>query len=307
MKEHNSVYVIGFEENFSAAFAALLHFYDIGVAPYTDGYSFLTAAENLELDGCCILIAEELPDQSGLSLLRQLCKTGCQSAVIVLVDEVDPTFRQEALKLGAVDVIERKLAAAYLFAQLKNLLQGPVELPHTPESVKTLGSGTQVSFRMMRPEDAEIEQNFVTGLSERSRHLRFFSGIKQLTPFILNELTHPSFPLSYALIATTLVEGREQQIAVGRYAPTGTEGVAEFAVVVADDWHGHGIASELMRFVITAAAVGGIKSLEGLVLRENTAMLALARKLDFEELGSDENDPTIVRVVKYLAGSKSTT
>ena len=63
MTKHNSVYVIGFEDDFSAAFEALLHFYNIGVTPYIDGDSFLTAAQNLELDGCCILVAEKLPDQ----------------------------------------------------------------------------------------------------------------------------------------------------------------------------------------------------------------------------------------------------
>ena len=121
---------------------------------------------------------------------------------------------------------------------------------------------------------------------------------------MLEELTNPNFPLSYALVATTMVDEHERQIAVGRYAPTGTEGVAEFAVVVADDWHGQGIASELMRFVIAAAAVGGIKSLEGLVLRENTAMLALARKLSFEETSGYEGDSSIVRVIRHLSNKQ---
>ena len=130
----------------------------------------------------------------------------------------------------------------------------------------------------------------------------FFSGLKKLMPYMLKELTNPIYPISYALIATTMVEGREQQIAVGRYSPTGAEGVAEFAVVVADEWHGHGIASALMRFVITAAAVGGIKSLEGLVLRENKAMLALAQKLGFEHVSDyDDDNPNIVHVIRHLA------
>ena len=301
MPQRNSVYVIGFAQDFSDAFTALLQFYDIGVDAYPDGISFLVAAQSVNLDDCCILVSASLPDQSGLSLLQLLGESGCKSPIIVVVDRDDTSIRSEAIALGATDVIERQLAAAYIFAQLSNLLQGPVELPHTPDTVKTLTNGLQVTFRMLRPNDSEMEQAFVTGLSDQSRHLRFFSGLKKLTPYMLKELTNPIYPISYALIATTMLDGREHQIAVARYAPTGTEGLAEFAVVVADDWHGYGIASELMRFVITAAAVGGIKSLEGLVLRENTAMLALAKKLNFEIVNGYGEDLGIVRVIRHLA------
>ncbi len=221
--------------------------------------------------------------------------------MIVLVDKVDPVFRREAIEAGAIDVIEMQVTTAYIFAQLSNLLSGPVELPSTPDSTKTLRNDVQVTFRMMRPEDAGIAQDFVIRLSERSRYLRFFSGLKELTPFMLEHMTNPSFPISYALIATTLEDGKERQIAQARYAPTETEGAAEFAVVVADEWQGFGIASELMRFVITAAAVAGIKCLEGLVLRENTAMLSLAESLGFEQTSSEEG-PSVVRVFKHLGG-----
>ena len=300
MQLRNSVFVVGFEKDFSDAFKALLNFYDIGVDAYPDGISFLVAAQNVNLDDCCILVSSKLPDQSGLSLLKLLNESGCKSPVILVMDKNEASIRREAVALGATDVIEQQVAGAYIFAQLSNLLQGPVELPHTPDTVKTLADGVQVTFRMLRPDDAEMEQSFVVALSNQSRYLRFFSGLKQLTPYMLEELTNPIYPVSYALIATTMIEGHEHQIAVGRYSPTGTEGLAEFAVVVADDWHGRGIAGELMRFVITAAAVGGIKSLEGLVLRENTAMLRLAKKFNFKQVSGYDEDPTIVHIIRHL-------
>lgn len=301
MHLRNSVFVIGFAKDFSDGFKALLHFYDIGVDAYPDGISFLVAAQNVNLDDCCILVSSRLPDQSSISLLKLLNESGCKSPIILVMDKDEASIRREAFALGATDVIEQQVAGAYIFAQLSNLLQGPVELPHTPDTVKTLASGVQVTFRMLRPDDAEMEQAFVTGLSDQSRYLRFFSGIKKLTPDMLELLTNPIYPASYALIATIMIEGHERQIAVGRYAPTGTEGLAEFAVVVADDWHGRGIASELMRFVVTAAAVGGIKSLEGQILRENTAMLRLARKLNFKQVSGYDDDSTVVHVIRHLA------
>jgi FixJ family two-component response regulator/GNAT superfamily N-acetyltransferase len=306
VQQNNTVYVVGFEKGLSDAFQALLHFYDIGVDAYPDGESFLHAAQSMNLDDCCLLLQADLPDGSGLSLLRRLCGDSCNSRVIVVVDKVDQELRHQAIDAGATEVIGIQVASAYLFAQLSNLMSGPVELPSTPDTKKTLRNGAQVTFRMLRPDDADMEQEFVTSLSDRSRYLRFFSGLKELTPFMLEQMTNPVFPISYALIATTFEEEREQQIAVGRYAPTGAEGIAEFAVVVADEWQGFGIASELMHFVITAAAVAGIRCLEGLVLRENAAMLSLADKLGFKQTNSEEGGPSVVRVFKHLGGQEIT-
>ena len=89
------------------------------------------------------------------------------------------------------------------------------------------------------------------------------------------------------------------EIGAARYEPTAANCVAEFAVVVADDWQGRGIASQLMRGLITAAAMAGIKRLEGLVLRVNHRMLKLSRSLDFAPFPF-EDDMTIVRVSKNL-------
>jgi len=152
----------------------------------------------------------------------------------------------------------------------------------------------------MHPEDAGLQQEFVVSLSENSRYMRFFSGIKELPPYMLEKLTNLLFPFSYALMATNADKGAEQQIGVARYAPTEVAGVAEFAVVVADDWQGYGIASQLMRGLITAAAAGGIDRLEGLVLRENEPMLALMHNMGFVEAPEDSQEPSAVLLVKDL-------
>ena len=153
---------------------------------------------------------------------------------------------------------------------------------------------------MIRPNDAEIEHQFVIALSDRSRYLRFFSGLKKLPDHMLKQLIDPKFPISYALIATITTMGVERQIGVARYAPTETQYVAEFAVVVADEWHGYGIASQLMRGIVTAATVAGLNSLEALILRENEPMLKLASKFGFVISEESESDPNIIKVMKNL-------
>ena len=56
----------------------------------------------------------------------------------------------------------------------------------------------------------------------------------------------------------------------------------EFAVVVGDPWQGKGVGTALMEQLIAIARERGMASICGLVLAENTHMLALARKLGFD-------------------------
>ena len=145
----------------------------------------------------------------------------------------------------------------------------------------------------------DIEQAFVRGLSKRSRYLRFFSGIRELTPGMLEELTHPEYPGSYELIATVCEDDREKQIGVARYAPSEDSDVAEFAVVVDDAWLGLGLATHLVQAIISAAAIAGIRRIEGFVLKENTAMLRLSERQGFR-FTANKGDASVTRIEKNL-------
>jgi acetyltransferase len=73
----------------------------------------------------------------------------------------------------------------------------------------------------------------------------------------------------------------------------------EFGVVIADDWHGSGIAALLMEALIAAATARGFETMAGMVLGRNAVMLAFARDLGFEAEPA-ASEPDLVRVVKRL-------
>lgn len=152
-----------------------------------------------------------------------------------------------------------------------------------------LDDGTDVTIRPIRPEDAAIEQTFVQSLSTQSKYLRFFRPLKQLSPADLMRFTHNEYPDSMALIATIVEDGSEREIGVARYARAGRDGRIEFAVVVADEWQGKGVATELLRRLFGIASGAGFEAIEGLVLAENRQMLQLARQLGFS-VHNDEGD-----------------
>ena len=284
----------------SRQLAALLGTYEIRVNCFNDVDSFLTAVGDQPIEHSCILLGLNDSIGNGRDLLHKIRGKYKHLPVIVMVDGAAANAAKQARDAGATDYIEKSLAGAYLFHRLAGLLPGANRLPHTEPSVMDLEDGRQVTFRMTHPEDAELQQSFIVALSEKSRYMRFFSGLNKLPAHVLKEFTSPHFPISYAVVATVSEGDQERQIGVARWAPTGTEGVAEFAVVVADDCQGQGIASRLMRVLITAATVGGLQRLEGLILKENKPMLAMVKKLGFQ-LSHDYNaGPSIELYVKEL-------
>ena len=56
---------------------------------------------------------------------------------------------------------------------------------------------------------------------------------------------------------------------------------AEFAVIIADPWHGKGLGEKLIDEVINIARDSGVKLLWGEILATNEPMLGLVRKLGF--------------------------
>jgi acetyltransferase len=160
--------------------------------------------------------------------------------------------------------------------------------------------GAVVTIRAIGPADADIEQQFVRGLSDESRFHRFFDIIKELSPAQLIRFTRIDFNREMALIAVHCAAGRETEIAVARYVTNKDGRSCEFAVVVADDWRRHGLATKLMQKLIECARAAGLEIMEGEVQADNHAMLELVKGLGFK-VGANPDDPTLRHVACGLA------
>ncbi|CAK0758136.1 acetyltransferase [Gammaproteobacteria bacterium] len=162
-----------------------------------------------------------------------------------------------------------------------------------------LPDGTDVIIRPIRPEDAELEQEFVRGLSEESRFFRFMSTLQELTPSMLARFTQIDYDREMALIAITQKSGKEVELGVTRYAINPDGESCEFALVVADAWQGHGIGSRLMVCLMGAARARGLKVMQGDILTNNSNMLKLMEVLGFT-IESSDDDLTMKRAIKVL-------
>ena len=169
----------------------------------------------------------------------------------------------------------------------------------------TLYDGTVVTLRPIGPQDAALEQAFVRGLSDESKYFRFMAPLRELSPDMLQHFTNPDPKREAGLIVTVPVAGGEQEIAVGQYAMNPGNESCEFAIVVADAWQAHGIATRLMQALMKHAARRGIRRMEGYVMATNAKMLEFVRFLDFEVRSSAKGPhiKVVSRPLDDLAGT----
>src|SRR5215831_1612257 len=140
---------------------------------------------------------------------------------------------------------------------------------------------TPVTIRAIGAADFELEREFVDGLSSATGYQRLMST-RRPSADDLKRFTDIDYEREMALIATAMVGGRERQVGVARYVKDKiVPGEAEFAIVLADDWQGHGLGRKLLTNLLEAAKVRGVRRLVGTTLSSNSGMLALARRMGF--------------------------
>ncbi|WP_199101956.1 bifunctional acetate--CoA ligase family protein/GNAT family N-acetyltransferase [Aquitalea sp. ASV11] len=174
-------------------------------------------------------------------------------------------------------------------------------MPYPTHMVRsaTLNDGMKVTIRPVRPEDAEMQQEFVRMLSDESRYNRYMSSIKQLSQTMLVRFTQLDYDREMALAMTCETENGEEQQAVARFITDPDNEGCEFALEVADKWQGKGIGYILMNALFDAAREQGLTVMRGEVLAGNKGMLKLMHKLGFT-VETHPEDRALTIVTKIL-------
>jgi acetyltransferase len=168
-------------------------------------------------------------------------------------------------------------------------------------AIRLLRARCEPRVRQSRPADSQALQAFVRDLSERSRYLRFFRPLPELPPRMLRRLLEADGVTERVLIAVAGAKDATRVVGLAQYVCE-ADGGCEFALVIADDWQGRGLGRRLLKSLIASADGAGIRQIHGDVLRENRAMLGLARALGFSVCASPL-DANALRVVRELRGA----
>ncbi len=146
-----------------------------------------------------------------------------------------------------------------------------------------LRDGRTVFVRTIRDEDKDMLDDAFERLCKEARYSRFFTAVRAVP----DEILHPAAPSPQGyVVALVALSGRDaDQVMIGgaRYVTDPSGETGEFAVTVADDWRGLGLARQLMETLIGIARERHLRRMEGCVLSTNTGMRRLATRLGFKD------------------------
>jgi acetyltransferase len=211
--------------------------------------------------------------------------------------EINPLIADEsgAVAVDARAVVREAQAMRSRYAHMA-IHPYPTELVAKWE----LSDGTVVENRPIRPEDAEMEQEFVRNLSDRSRYSRFMNSVRELTPAMLTRFTQIDYDREMAFVAVRNEQGKDEEIAVARYVTNPDGRTCEFAVAVADAWQGKGLGRRMLETIIAVARSRGLEVMIGHILATNESMLRLCAKLGFR-ISDHPEDSAVRRATLDLA------
>jgi len=151
-----------------------------------------------------------------------------------------------------------------------------------------LRDGTTASLRVATPEDHDALIDFFKRLSPESKLKRFFSPAKPGED-VIDALCDSSNPEDrMTLIVTRILDNTTSIVATASYLRT-EDHTAEFAVAVADEFQGKGIAPMLLERLTVLAATHGFVDFIAVTHSNNHAMLDVFRHSGFQIREEKEN------------------
>jgi acetyltransferase len=156
----------------------------------------------------------------------------------------------------------------------------------------TTRNGLPVLVRPIRPEDEPLIRKFHEGLSERSVYMRYLQSLRLSQRVAHDRLTRICFNDYDREIALVALTEDNQVIAVGRVQKIAGTGDAEIALLVSDEFQGHGLGGELTRRLIQVARDEGVKRIVADVLSDNRAMQVVFQRQGFK-FEREPGDPAL--------------
>jgi acetyltransferase len=174
--------------------------------------------------------------------------------------------------------------------------------PHQYVSEWQLRDGTPILIRPILPEDEPMMAKLHAALSESSVHFRYF-GLVKLEERVAHErlvrMCFTDYDREIAIIGVrNSPETKEDEIiAVGTLIKEHDVNEAEFAMLVRDQWQGHGLGTHFMKLLLDIGRKEGVDQIFGLILRDNYAMQRVCKNIGYK-LHFDEDAEAVEARIK---------
>jgi acyl-CoA hydrolase/GNAT superfamily N-acetyltransferase len=201
---------------------------------------------------------------------------------IALIELAHPRFRpwllEEAKKLGYIAADQN----------LQSMRSYPVE----EERVVKLRDSRAVMLRPARASDGNGIRDLFFKLPPDDVYTRFFRRLQALSNKEVQRLCNYNYETEVGFVAVT--GPREQEVIVGQccYFVNPSTNLAETAFVVDPAWQGSGLGVAMQQRLVEHAQARGLRGFVAEVLRENTKMIALARRAT-DKITVEREDDTV--------------
>jgi len=141
--------------------------------------------------------------------------------------------------------------------------------------------GLQAWIRPIKPSDESMIQDLFYNLSESSVYFRYFAPRKSMPHENLQRYVNVSEDEGLSLVVFVGPRENRRIIAESRYMLEPDKEFADVAFMVDEEFHGRGIASFLIKYMIEIAKERGIKGFKADILNSNSPMVAVFDKLPY--------------------------
>lgn len=149
--------------------------------------------------------------------------------------------------------------------------------------------GEPITVRPIRPEDEAAHRELLSAMTPDDLRMRFFGAVRNFDHSQIARMTQIDYDREMALIATVNdADGRAHTLGAVRAVTDPDNEATEFAIAVRPDQKGKGLGRLLMARIIEYARSRGTAWMIGEALRENTAMITLAKNSGFAVSATEE-------------------
>lgn len=202
----------------------------------------------------------------------------------------------DVIALDARVVVDRELAV-HAVRPYQHLAIRPY--PDEFVTERQMKDGTPVILRPIKPEDEPMWHELLASCSTQSLWFRFSYLFKQTTHEMATRYCFIDYDREIGIVAEVEENDERKLIGVGRLVADMNHETAEYAVIVVDRWHGHGLGGVLTDYSLEVAKRWGVKRVVAETSKENARMIATFRNRGFAI--NDRQEKDVVLVSKELA------
>ncbi|HTZ01985.1 MAG TPA: response regulator FixJ [Xanthobacteraceae bacterium] len=171
--EKGLVHVIDDDDGLRESLAFLLRSANIGVKSFASAAAFLDTLPDPSLS--CVITDVRMPDISGIDLLRRLRDSKVAAPVIVITGHGDVALAVEAMKIGAVDFLEKPFDDEALLASVEAALR------QHGSQIKRENERAEIEVRLaaLSPRERDVLGGLVAGRA--NKQIAFDLGISPRT------------------------------------------------------------------------------------------------------------------------------